>query len=397
MAYKFQQGPQAGRLFPAVENEYVDPETDAEVRQLTDFSAHSNHVYFTNSGWYDEGRRLLFNSDRDGTHNLYSIDLETGLITQLTDLPSPDFQYRHLSVSAAVNPTTDDVCFWFGNYLQRLETDTLHLETIYEAPDGFNAHTSHASVIADGQYVCTSLTEDVPQTTTAGIWNAEPVTRIMAIPIDGSGEAEVVHEESNWLSHSNTSPTDPNLLTFAQEGPWDQTSQRIWGANRETGEVWKIRPEAPGEEIGHEYWLANGTDIGYHGRTGDGEAFYGITRYDNEGAIEQMLPSDILRYGKKGTQVHFHSHTRDLVVADASPEFPYLLVWELSDDGRSYGPTRKLARHDMSTFDFGRLHVHPRFSPDGSQVLFLSDRSEYANLYLVDVPDIAGLPLATAQ
>lgn len=38
------------------------------------------------------------------------------------------------------------------------------------------------------------------------------------------------------------------------------------------------------------------------------------------------------------------------------------------------------------------LHVHPRLSPDGKQVLFTSDMSGYGNLYLVDVPDFESLP-----
>ena len=38
------------------------------------------------------------------------------------------------------------------------------------------------------------------------------------------------------------------------------------------------------------------------------------------------------------------------------------------------------------------LHVHPRFSPDGDQVLFASDAGGYGNLHLVDTPDFDSLP-----
>jgi oligogalacturonide lyase len=39
-----------------------------------------------------------------------------------------------------------------------------------------------------------------------------------------------------------------------------------------------------------------------------------------------------------------------------------------------------------------QVHVHPRFSPDGGEVLYTSDVSGYGNLYLVDVPAFETLP-----
>ena len=39
-----------------------------------------------------------------------------------------------------------------------------------------------------------------------------------------------------------------------------------------------------------------------------------------------------------------------------------------------------------------QLHVHPRFSPDGTHVLFTSDVSGYGNVYLAEVPNFASLP-----
>jgi oligogalacturonide lyase len=47
-----------------------------------------------------------------------------------------------------------------------------------------------------------------------------------------------------------------------------------------------------------------------------------------------------------------------------------------------------------SSMHFQQVHPHPRFTADGTQVLYTSDRSAYGNLYLVDVPDdVESLPL----
>ena len=59
----------AGRKWPAEWREYADPVSGARVRQLTDHRGHSCHLYFTNPGWHDGGRRLLFGSDRHNRCN----------------------------------------------------------------------------------------------------------------------------------------------------------------------------------------------------------------------------------------------------------------------------------------------------------------------------------------
>ena len=40
-----------------------------------------------------------------------------------------------------------------------------------------------------------------------------------------------------------------------------------------------------------------------------------------------------------------------------------------------------------------QLHVHPRFSADGTQVVYTSDVSGYGNVYLAQVGRVQGLPM----
>lgn len=99
-------------------------------------------------------------------------------------------------------------------------------------------------------------------------WEARPRSQIIRVATDGSG-TEVVFEENYWIGHVNTSPMQPDILTFCHEGPWDKVDNRIWGLDAGTGEVWKIRPTAEGEIVGHEYWFSDGVHIGYHGHTSE--------------------------------------------------------------------------------------------------------------------------------
>ena len=48
-----------GDHFPAEWHSFTDDQTGVEIRQLTNYKGHSHHLYFTNPGWYDGGRRLL--------------------------------------------------------------------------------------------------------------------------------------------------------------------------------------------------------------------------------------------------------------------------------------------------------------------------------------------------
>ena len=66
-----------GRIWSPEWEDFVDPRSGVSVRQLTNYKGHSHHLYFTNPGWFDNDWKLLF-----------SINLETGEITQLTDFES---------------------------------------------------------------------------------------------------------------------------------------------------------------------------------------------------------------------------------------------------------------------------------------------------------------------
>lgn len=379
-----------GDRFPAEWHTFTDAGTGVTVRQLTAHKAHSHHFYFTNSGWYDGGRKLLFGSDRGNRTNLYGIDLESGEIVQLTDLDQPPPPAETSFLFASRNPAREEVYFWHGRDLVALDLESLEERRLYRAPDGFM--TNMTNVTADGKWVCTGVYEDLSDKFNVDLlhgyvgfrefWAAKPLSRILRVDTE-TGAADVVFEEHYWIGHVNTSPTLPGILTFCHEGPWNEVDNRIWGLDLTDARVWKIRPTAEGERVGHEYWFADGEQIGYHGRYADGTPFYGSIRYDNTGQVEAHFPAD---------STHFHSNDLSLIVGDGSRTDPRLLLWRFRD-GRFEGP-RVVLTH-RGSFHAQILHVHPRFSPDGRQMLFTSDASGYGNLHLVDTPDFDALPEAT--
>jgi len=364
-----------------------DDVSGLEVTQLTGYKGHSHHFYFTNPGWYAEGRKLLFNSDRNNRTNLFGVDTATGEIEQLTDLEPVSLPRELEFMSASKNPILEEVYFWHGLALMAVDLTTRATRTLFKLEPGWGGYMTNCS--ADGKHVyfgCwRALSDKIPTQAdldrgvgSREIWEARPQSQIVQVAVDGGG-AKVVFEEDCWINHVNTSPTQPDVLTFSHEGPLHLVDNRIWGLNADTGKVWKIRPNQSGETVVHEYWYNDGIHIGYHGHTSQGTPMLGRVGFDNTEPQEYDFP------GEPG---HIFSLDENLIVGDGGG---VIRVWK--KEGESYAPPRVLCRHD-SAMRIQQTHPHPRISPDGRYVVFTSDRSGYGNVYSVPLTEIDSLPLA---
>lgn len=376
----------AGQIWPAEWRRFGDPVSGAAITQLTGYKCHSHHLYFTNPGWYDGGRKLLIGSDRGNRTNLFGVDLGTGELTQLTDFP--ELVGKPTLLDTSKNPVREEAYLWVNRVLVALDLRTLALRELYRAPDGYK--TSMTNATADGRYIMTALVEDLSGRFRVNMdhgyvgfqeyWEAHPHCRIIRVAVD-TGEMDVVWEEHSWIGHINTSPTQAHLMTFCHEGPWDRVDNRIWGLDLRTGRAWKIRPTGPDESVGHEYWFTDGEHIGYHGRS-QGQTIYGSIRYDNTEQVEAPFPVQ--------RSWHFHSDALNLIVGDSFSGEPYLLVWRLR--GGAFEGPRILALH-RGSFHVQILHVHPAVSPDGRQIVYSCDPDGYGQVHIVDVPDFETLPV----
>ena len=228
---------------------YKDPCSGVEVTQLTDYKGHSHHFYFTNPGWYDGGRKLLFSSDRNNRTNLFGIDLSTGEIEQLTDLEPVPLPRELEFLRACKNPVREEVYFWRDVRLMSLDLISRRTRVLYEIDQGWAVSMTNCS--ADGCYVYFGSWEDLSDRFRIDLlrgyvgfretWAAMPLSQIVQVATDGSG-AHTIYDEEYWIGHVNTSPTQPHLLTFCHEGPWDKVDHRIWGLDVDTGKVVYQKP-----------------------------------------------------------------------------------------------------------------------------------------------------------
>jgi oligogalacturonide lyase len=363
---------------------YQDAVSGATIRQLTDYKCHSNHFYFTYPGWFDHNSKIVISSDRGNRTNLYSVDLQSGEMLQLTDLDPADGAVSPQGMT--VNAIRNEVYFHQGRALLALDLKTLTLRTLYTTPAGFNSGSAAAT--ADGRCLVIGLSTDLSDRIMMDLgngyigfheyWEAHPHCLIQKMDLD-SGKIQVVYEEDSWLGHLNPSPTQANIMTFCHEGPWNLVDNRIWGLDLNSGKAWKIRPTGEGEMVGHEYWMPDGIHIGYHGKVA-GEPIYGSIAYNNVDQVEGPFAFN---------SWHFHSYNLDLVVGDGDARNAYLMLWRYRE-GKFEGP-RYLAWH-RGSFHTQQVHVHPCFSPDGKQIVFTADPQGYGQVFVVDIPDFEALP-----
>lgn len=133
----------AGRTLPAEWKSYRDPETGRTVRQLTSAKANSYPLYYFIQSLTDDGRYLVFHSERSGWVQLYRMDMRDGGIVQLTAGRTRDAGwaiwceprlrgiYNHLS---SINQVSREVWYFQDEEIRAANLDNVHNRHVHGMP-----------------------------------------------------------------------------------------------------------------------------------------------------------------------------------------------------------------------------------------------------------------------
>jgi oligogalacturonide lyase len=386
-----------GQTWPSEMRELRDARTGRTIRQLT-AQANNVHLYFTENSFDAGGRSIIFTSDRASgesraphespRYNLFRMDLESGVITQLSDEPDG-------VGSVTKTPDSSLVVYIAGRAVRALDTHSGATTTIYEEAGPFSLGAP--SIAQNRRYVafCRNEQVDVPRGPNYSGFKESFYRikdgRVTLAYLDGSGWLDV-WRDTHWLGHFQFCPEDSTIGSFCHEGPWNLVTQRIWLLDFVGRAARPCFRQNEQDSIGHEFWTQDGLlFFDNRGPGHDGTITSDRTQaVVTETAVNQntMIPFVGLT-DRQGNVVrtidmpyycnHYHANpdnsvlvgddVDDLVLIDIAGERAELALL-VGDHGTSW--------HTQSS------HCHPTWSWDGGRILYASDRGGRVNLYLVE-------------
>lgn len=206
-----------GKVFPSEKFSFRDPETGAEITQYTRVGETNRTLYFTNRPYSPDGERVVFLSDRGGARQMFLLELKSGKIVQLTDGECG------ANVSNCVHPARPEMYFRTEQALFRVNYETFKTEELLRPPEGFRIGILNLNA---PPWLAFEMIERLPQTMAVRDGRAVPApgaleghfmrprSLLYRLNVD-SGKLECVWGELAMLTHTQVSPTNPDLIIYS--------------------------------------------------------------------------------------------------------------------------------------------------------------------------------------
>ncbi len=211
-----------------------------------------------------------------------------------------------------------------------------------------------------------------------------------------TGKQRILLHSDAWLNHLQFSPTDPHLLMYCHEGPWQKTN-RIWMIRTDGTHNTLVQARTMFMEIaGHEFWGQDGKMIWYDWQTPKGQDFW-LAGYNIETGERIAYHMD-----RDDWSIHFNvSHNGELFCGDGGDpgqvahakngEWIYLFHPEMiHGDGvnePSYIQPGVLHAERLVNMSQHKYHLEPNvsFTPDDRWVVFRSNMFGATYVFAVQV------------
>jgi oligogalacturonide lyase len=369
---------------------WIDPSTGHRVVRLTDTPG-SASLYFNDGVFTPDGREMIYTTTSDFGASV--VDLATGRCRVVVRGPARTIcMGRKTPTVFYVRTAGETQTLWSTN------VDTGETRRLAVLPGKGALYTVNADeTLAAGTYV----TGDPPSFGgRAGMPfpNTPQVDPLEQDPRKGSlmqdrfsarlpivlylidlptGKSRTLLTGTDWINHAQFSPTDPSLLMYCHEGPW-QWVDRIWTIRTDgTRNALVHRRTMRMEIAGHEWWASDGETVWYQ-------------LHYPPGMQVNFLASDNLRtgervwyaYGPEAASIH-HSISPDgtLFCGDGDPANPWIVLCRpvpIPDRGTlgagliRTGTLKAERLVDLSRHDY-RLEPNPIFTPDQRMIVFRSN------------------------
>jgi Tol biopolymer transport system component/DNA-binding winged helix-turn-helix (wHTH) protein len=299
--------------------------------------------------WSPDGKRVLFYKESDDSHTLYLANADG---TGETRLP-------FLSGNLDWTPDGTRILFQYGKpnsdiFLYTLATGKL--ETVVGGP-AFDADPTFSP---DGERI-------------AYVSDREGNFEIYVQDLDGAG----LRRLTDHPAHDQFPSFSPDGTAIAFNSNREGDSFDVYVMGADGGHVFRVTNWRGNEMVSPGCWSADGTRLVFVGDQDGRDSIYLVD-------IEPFTPREVLK-----------DAAADLYYPSYSPDGGKILCQagaaDRSGELRIYDTTAKRGRSLLKT---EAADAHPKFSPDGTRIVFQNLAGGQADIFLIN-PDGSGLRLLT--
>lgn len=344
-----------------------DLASGGRVRQVTSHPSIHHHPFFFVPAYDRAGKRLVFVSYRAGSAQIFFEDRASGDLVQVTDRPD--------LADWSIYPSPDGrfVYFTAGTGAWKVSLDDFAETQLAD----FGAVEMREKGMVGAAMGTTALSAN-------GRWWAIPVkagnlSRFVVIDTQ-TGESSVILERDT-IGHPQFCPDDDNLILYA--GP---LTDRVWTVQRDGANNRRVyEREDRMQWVTHEVWLPGRRAIAFV------DWPRGMRLLDIEtGEARRLTHFPAWHAAPDATGERFVCDTnvpdRGLhLISATTGEATFLCASESSSEGAHWAGSFPYNDGPVSIEARQHTHPHPRFSPDGTRVVFTSDRTGHAQIYEVEL------------
>lgn len=363
---------------------WIDKDTHHKVIKLTQREGNNRSFYFHNNPFLPtkdgEGSLMVFYGDTDNGNQLFTVNLDTKEIEQITHKPGN-------KRGEIVGVETRKVYYKTNDSIFSTDIDTHEDHFVYKFPEGLigSASTLNADEKLLGGVIITKEEQEIfnknPDKSDYfnKIYEAKLERSLVTIDI-ASGKLQKFFTEDAWLNHEQFSPVDPDLFMYCHEGPWHKVD-RIWTMDINKREPHLMHKRTVNREIaGHEFFSPDGKTIWFDLQIPRGETFYLAgknietgkeTRYAlkrNEWSIHYNISPDMKTFAGDGGDESQVAHAKD---------GQWIYHFTPQGDSLSSEKLVNMAHHNYE------LEPNVHFSPDGKWIIFRANFEGKTNVYAV--------------
>ena len=289
---------------------WVDKDTGHRIYRLTDEPG-SESLYFNVNAYSPDGKLMMYTAP-DGIHVLDLGTRKTRLLVPNPPPPAgtgddPRARFRFGVHAIVVGHKTPSVFFtkfdpethtnalykadmYSGKVTKLVQLtqgesvitvnadETLGAGTMDEGPAIASASARGGGIAESGNERATGVTqrESKGEMMERRLASRQPLIlyTVDLRPGPENGKMKTLLHSTDWINHLLFSPSDPELLMYCHEGPW-QKVDRIWNIHIDGTHNILIHKRTMAMEIaGHEFWGLDGKTIWYDWQYPKGEVFY---------------------------------------------------------------------------------------------------------------------------